>query len=237
MRIKKELYRKHQITIDKETLAKLLNYWGLELRRKKIKYKPSFIQKILNMLQDRANLLRKALISEPLQAISADISEVLFKGGKAYLSIHKDVYAQVVYGWSISLNMEKELVIDSLKKAIQSIQRIFKIKAIPESLIWHQDQGSQYTSYEYINQVMKYGKLSYSRKATPTDNPGQESFFGRLKDEYRDELYECQTIEELTNKISKIIKLYNYQRLHTSIGYLPPMEFLKIALKTPKVVQ
>lgn len=237
MRIKKELYRRYKISIDKETLGKLLNYWGLELKRKKIKYKPSFIQKILDILADRANLLRNTIISEPLQAISGDISEILFKGGKAYISIHKDIYAQVVYGWSIAMNMEKELVIDSLKKAVRSIQRIFKIKQIPESLIWHQDQGSQYTSYEYINDVMKCGKLSYSRKATPTDNPGQESFFGRLKDEYRDELYECNSLEELTNKTKDIIKLYNYQRLHTSIGYVPPMEFLKIALKIQKVVQ
>lgn len=189
------------------------------------------------MLSDRANLLRNVSITEPLQALSGDISEVLFQGGKAYLSIHKDIYAQVVYGWSIALNMEKELVISSFKKAVQAIQRIFSINELPKELIVHQDQGSQYTSYEYINEVMKYGKLSYSRKATPTDNPGQESFFGRLKDEYRDELYQCQTLEELTDKINKIIKLYNYERLHTSIGYLPPMEFLKLSLKTPKVVQ
>jgi putative transposase len=181
------------------------------------------------MLGKRANLLRNVIIDKALQAISSDITEIVYANGKekAYVAVHKDIFAQVAYGWQIGQDMKKDLVIRSLKKAVRSIQRIFKITELPQQLIWHQDQGSQYTSYEYINDIMKYGRISYSRKGTPTDNPGQESFFGRLKDEHKQELFECESFQEVSKQINKIINSYNYKRLHTTIGYVPPMEFLK----------
>ncbi len=232
LRIKNQLYRKYKITIDKQTLGRLLKYWGLLLKRTQVRYRPSFIEKVLKLLGNRANLLRNAIIDAPLRAISSDITEIVYANGKtkAYVAVHKDIHAQVAYGWHISQDMKKDLVISSLKKAVRSIQKIFKIKTLPQKLIWHQDQGSQYTSYEYINEIMKYGRISYSRKATPIDNPGQESFFGRFKDEHKMELFECESFQEVSWEINKIIKGYNYHRLHTSIGYVPPMEFLKNAI-------
>lgn len=233
-RIKAKLLRKYDIVIDKDALSKLLKLWGLELKRKIKRRKPSWIEKILKIMGSRSNLLKTAKTEKPLQAVSSDITELLFKNGKAYLAIHKDVFAQTVYGWNLGLNMGTDLILVSQKRAVKNIKKIFKIETLPKELIWHQDQGSQYTSYEYAGQILKHGRLSYSEVATPTDNPGQESFFGRLKDEYKCEIKECKNIQELKKLISKIIKNYNYQRLHTSIGYQPPMAYLKSLLKSPE---
>jgi len=57
LRIKAELKRKYSILIGRDTLAKLLNIWGLELKRKIKRSKPSFIRKILIRLSWKANLL------------------------------------------------------------------------------------------------------------------------------------------------------------------------------------
>ena len=106
-----------------------------------------------------------------------------------------------------------------------------KIKGFVDSLkgiIFHQDQGSAYTSELYLRSVVNQGGiLSYSRKGEPGDNAVNESFFSRLKEEWRDVFYEARSFEELKRLISKAIRYYNTRRYHSSLGYMTPYEFLK----------
>lgn len=227
-RIKAALKDKYQLHIGRDALERLLKLWGLQLKRKNKKVKISLIKKILIFLSDRANLLIRAAIAAPLQALTSDITELFYDYGrkKAYLSIHKDVFGQLVYGFKLGKNMESDLVIGSLEKAKQSIKKL--INQIPKKLLCHQDQGSQYTSYEYVDAVLKSGMiLSYSTPGTPTENPGQESFFGRFKEENQDEIEEIRDFKELEKFITKRIDYYNRKRIHTSIGYKTPMKFIK----------
>jgi putative transposase len=230
-RINQALFDKFKIVAGRDSLGKLLIAWGLSLKRR-IKKKPrSVIQKILISLSDRANLLIRTALSAPLQAITSDISELVFNGGKGkcYLAVHKDALGQMVYGHEVAEHMETALVLKSLKKAIQYLKKK-KIK-IPKSIIFHSDQGSQFTSYEYVAMILLFGKISYSTPGTPTENPGQESFFGRFKDEWRDEIKELKSFAEVKKFIESKIKYYNYQRLHTSIKNQTPYFFTKNSLK------
>ena len=237
-RIKKALKNEYNIIIGRDALGRILKLWGLQLNRKIKKSKASLIKKILIALSDRANLLIRTDITTPFQAITSDISEIFYNQGKskAYLAIHKDVLGQMVYGFELSKNMEAELVVSSFNKAKQSIKKL--VKTMPRKLICHQDQGSQYTSYEYVEQVLKSKMiLSYSTPGTPTDNPGQESFFGRLKDECRDEINEITDFKELKKFISKRINYYNHKRIHTSINYQAPLKFTKKFINNPSLSQ
>ena len=120
--------------------------------------------------------------------------------------------------------MELKLVTSSFEKAQKSIKRF--INQIPKKLLCHQDQGSQYTSYEYVDAVLKSNmRLSYSTPGTPTENPGQESFFGRFKDENQDEINEIGDFKELKRFIVRRINYYNRKRIHTSTGYKTPLKF------------
>ena len=67
--------------------------------------------------------------------------------------------------------------------------------------------------------------LSYSTPGTPTENPGQESFFGRLKNEGRDKFLEMETFAELKKLISGKISYYNNRRLHTSLNLRSPKKY------------
>lgn len=209
-----------------------MKLWGLQLRRKTKKSKPSIIQKILILLADRTNLLIRTAIIAPFQAITSDISEIFYNHGrkKAYLSVHKDVFGQAVYGWQLSENMEADLVIASFEKAIKMIKKL--LGRIPKNILCHQDQGSQYTSYEYVDKVLKNNiRLSYSTPGTPTENPGQESFFGRLKEERQDEINEIEDFKELNKFIKSKISYYNNRRLHTSLNNQAPLNFTKNSIK------
>ena len=227
-RIKVALWDKYQLHIGRDALGRLLKLWGLQLKRKIRKKKVSIIKKILISLADRSNLLIRSTITEPFQAISGDISEIFYDHGrkKAYLSVHKDVFGQLVYGWKLGQTMETKLVRSSFDQAKKNIRKL--IKRIPAKMLCHQDQGSQYTSYEFVNDVLSSNmRLSYSTPGTPTENPGQESFFGRFKDENQDEIDEITDFKELDRFISKRISYYNRKRIHTSTGLKTPLKFTK----------
>ena len=140
----------------------------------------------------------------------------------------------MIYGYSIGLTMEVSLVMKSLKSAVVTIAKLAG-ETIIKTILFHQDQGSQYTSYQYVNYVLATLKaiLSYSDPGTPTHNDGQESFHGRLKDEYKDDIYELETETETRKYVAYIINDYNQDRLHTSIGNVPPFEYTKKFLNQP----
>jgi transposase InsO family protein len=182
-RIKAALWQDYQIAVGRDVLGKPLVLWGLNLKRKIRKKKISLIQKILIWLSDKVNLLIRTKITEPMQAITSDISIIRYASGKkAYLCVHKDIFGQLVYGHSIQETMENKLAIESFRKAEKNIKKWLKKKKLRwRKILFHQDQGSQYTSYQYVEEVLKFGTLSYSTPGTPTDNPGQESFSDALK--------------------------------------------------------
>lgn len=228
-RIKSELEDTYQIKVGRDTLAKLLKLWGLDLKRKIKTKKPNMIQKILSALAERTNLLIRSTITAPFQALSSDITEIRFKGGKAYLCVHKDTFGQMVYGFCLGLTQETKLTLESLNMAQRTIRQL--TKGIGFKPIQHQDRGSQYTSHRYVQAALEWTTLSYSNPGTPTHNPGQESFFGRFKDQWKDEIAEIETFEELERFIKQKIKYYNYERRHTSIGNISPYKFTKSFLE------
>jgi transposase InsO family protein len=67
--------------------------------------------------------------------------------------------------------------------------------------------------------------VSYSRPATPGDNPVNEAFFSRLKAEWGELLAEAKTFEVLSHLVSQAIVYYNTERYHTSIGCQTPAQF------------
>jgi putative transposase len=236
-RIKKALKDGYQEAVNHKLLLKLLKLWGLELKRKTRSKKKSWITRVLDFLQSRANLLRqlerKGGINRCFQIVVSDITQISFKGGKAYLCVHLDYFGKAVYGWSLSLDPGQNLVLDSFKKAKGKLKKL-GIKNLVK-IIFHQDRGVQYTSAGYTAAVLTTGAwLSFSKKGEPGDNAVNEAFFSRLKEEWRDVFSEVKTFEELESLIKKVIDYYNERRYHTSIGNQAPMRFTENQIKKLK---
>lgn len=231
-RIKAELEQNFDIFIGRDTLAKLLVLWGLSLPRKVKRKKKSMIEKILLKLRSKANLLAQTNITEPFQAITTDITRLEYKNGHCYFCVYKDVLGQMVYGWSVSNSMDTTFVLKAYAQAVRNIKRM--VGYLPKNLIVHQDQGTQYTSYVYLEEILRNFRISFSKKGTPTDNPGQESFFGRFKEELRYDILEQNSIHEVQRLLKRKIKDYNEKRIHTSIGYKTPKNYTVSILKNKK---
>jgi hypothetical protein len=88
-------------------------------------YLDKVLQALLLKLRNKANLIIYSIIKKPFQAISGDIIDIRYNNDKSkcYLCVHKDIIGQVVYGYNISLNMGKDLVINSFEKAIIHIRK------------------------------------------------------------------------------------------------------------------
>jgi len=131
-----------------------------------------------------------------------------------------DAFSRKVVGWALADHLQASLPLEALDKAIASHGGSLK------DLIHHSDRGVQYACRDYALRLNQIGAhASMSRPGTPQDNAKAESFMHTLKAEEVDgKAY--QSLEDAESRIGAFIDdVYNSRRLHSSIGYKPPIEF------------
>jgi putative transposase len=165
------------------------------------------------------NLIKDAQIDGLDQAWISDITYVRLPATFCYLASTLDDYSRKCIGWHLSRWMDTRLTLAALEMALSARR--------PEAgLIHHSDQGVQYASAEYVSRLEEVeARTSMAAVGNPYENAKAESFFRTLKME---EVYlkDCQSFEEAEENISEFIEeVYNQKRLHSSLGYLPPVEF------------
>jgi putative transposase len=229
-RIKKALFDDYDEVVNHKVLLKVLRAWGLQLKRRIKAPRKSWMSKILDFFELRANLLwrlkRDNMLTRCFQVVVSDATGLLYQGKKAYLCVHLDIFGKMIYGWHLSRCPDSLFVVQSFNRAVKTIRRL--LGASLAGIIVHQDRGSIYTGSEYISGVLKEKcRLSYSRRGEPGDNAVNESFFSRFKEESRDVFYEARSFEELETMVRKAIDYYNNERYHSSIGLIAPLQFMK----------
>ena len=165
------------------------------------------------------NLARGLVLTGVDQLWRADITYVRLREEFVFLAVILDAFSRRVIGWALDRNMEDELTLTALRMALSR-------RSIRPGLVHHSDRGSQYASKDYTD-LLKANQIniSMSRKGNPWDNAACESFMKTLKyeevlrNEYRDLAEAFASIPEFLEKV------YNQKRLHSALGYLPPVEF------------
>ena len=96
----------------------------------------------------------------------------------------------------------------------------------PAGCMHHSDRGVQYACDDYMKLLAEARfRVSMSRRANPYDNAQAESFFKTLKHEEVN-LTQYRNFHEAAASIETFIEeVYNRERLHSALGYLPPAEF------------
>ena len=165
------------------------------------------------------NLASRMKLTGLNQLWVADITYIRLYREFVFLAVILDAFSRKVVGWELDRTLAARLPIAALQKAIEE-------RKPPSGLVHHSDRGVQYASAAYAAVLRQHGMLpSMSRPANPYDNASCESFLKTLK---REEIYANQyrDLGHLRENIADFIEnYYNRVRLHSALGYRPPVEF------------
>ncbi|MFP3021561.1 IS3 family transposase [Wolbachia endosymbiont (group A) of Pogonocherus hispidulus] len=157
--------------------------------------------------------------SQPNKVWVTDITYIKTKDGWLYLAAIIDLYSRMVVGWSMSSTITKRLVIDALLMAVDK-------RKPAKDLLFHSDQGSQYTSKNYqflLNTKNIISSMSHT--GCCYDNSVVESFFSSLKRELLIDTSQ-HSAQQIRTAIFEYIEIfYNKQRRHSTINYCIPEKF------------
>jgi transposase InsO family protein len=175
------------------------------------------------------NLAEGLVVTSIDQLWVADITYIRLQREFVYLAVLLDAFSRRCLGWALQRSLEAILALKALRMALQ-------YRRPKPGLVHHSDRGVQYASRDYTAELQQHGiRISMSRTASPYDNAQAESFMKTLKYE---EVYrtEYRSLEDARTSIGEFLdKIYNRERLHSALGYRPPLEFER-HLRRPEVM-
>lgn len=165
------------------------------------------------------NLAAKMVLTGVNQLWVSDITYIRLDEEFVYLAVVLDAFSRRVIGWALDQTMQDDLTLAALMMALAK-------RPIIEGLVHHSDRGVQYACGDYIARLEQAGiQPSMSRVGCPWDNAMAESFMATLK---REEVDGCEyrDLDDARARIGSFLaEVYNRQRLHSALDYLPPAVF------------
>jgi transposase InsO family protein len=210
-----DFMNEHNIKMGRDAFFDLLRAHNLLIKQRKRYHVTTnsnhWMKKYPNLIKD----------VEPLGPNHIWVSDITYwktKGGHYYISFITDAYSRKIVGYHVADTMEAIESIAALKMAIKTLN--------PEAtgLIHHSDRGSQYCSSGYVKTLKNKGiKTSMTENGDPLENAIAERVNGIIKGEYLFD-YEIKSLTKAKEILKSVVKLYNEDRPHSSIGNVTPSE-------------
>lgn len=162
------------------------------------------------------NLVKDLQVVRPEQVWVVDITYIRLGQAFVFLAIVMDVYTRVVRGWNLSGALDQDLSLAALRMALTD--------RVPE--IHHSDQGLHYAAHAYTGLLKEHAiQISMAAVGKAEENGYAERFMRTIKEEEVN-LSDYRNLADAQSQISQFIEdVYNQKRIHSSLGYLTPMEF------------
>tara|TARA_B100000446_G_scaffold116286_1_gene108444 strand:+ start:3121 stop:3786 length:666 start_codon:yes stop_codon:yes gene_type:complete len=164
------------------------------------------------------HLNREFAVQMPNQVWCGDISFIWAGDRWVYLAVVLDLYARRVVAWAVSNHPDADLV-------CMALDRAYEQRGKPKGLLFHSDQGSQYSSTKFRQRLWRYRiKQSMSRRGNCWDNSPMERVFRSLKSEWVPETG-YRSLKETKLDIGRYFtRYYNTVRPHDYNSGLTPIK-------------
>jgi putative transposase len=169
----------------------------------------------------RPDLVQRNFTAEaPDRLWVGDLSYLRCWEGIVYFAFVLDVFSRRIVGWQLASHMRTDLVLDALRMALGTRDPGAEFR-----LVAHTDRGSQYTSAAYTQVLDDHRVLqSVGSVGDAYDNAMAESFVDTFKTELIcDRVWRTRSQLELA--VVEYLSWFNHDRLHESLGDIPPVEF------------
>lgn len=214
-KITREL-KKMEVCVGQKRVARIMREHGL----KAVKSRLYRTRKVKSMFDKASpNRIHNLTIVRENQVWVGDVTYIKMPDGSwQYVSVILDKFSRRIIAWSLSDKRDATLTIATLDRAIRN-------RGHHQDLIFHSDKGVEYIAGGFRKRLARYGILqSMNRAGKMNDNAHVESFFQQFKTE-RIKRKSFKTPEELRSILIEYTRYYNYERSHSSIGYLSPHEY------------
>lgn len=165
------------------------------------------------------NRIHKVEFSDLNQIWVGDVTYIkLSDGSWRYLAVIMDRVSRRIISWSLSDKRDVKLSLSALDRAVRN-------RGHQRGVIFHSDKGIEYVAYKYRERLKRYGiTQSMNRPREMNDNAFMESFFQQFKTErLKGKVLEAEA--DLRAIASEYMRYYNFDRSHSSIGYISPAEY------------
>lgn len=162
------------------------------------------------------NLVQDLSIVRPDQVWVADITYIRLRRAWVYLAVLMDVFTRAIRGWHLARSLEGDLTLMALRRALTD--------HLPD--IHHSDQGVQYAATGYTDLLTAHGaQIRMAAVGQPEENGFAERLMRTIKEEEVD-LSDYHDYADAYRHIGRFLdEVYMHKRIHSSLGYLTPVEF------------
>lgn len=217
----------HRIKMGRDALFDLLSANKMLVRKRKRRI---ITTHSYHWLRKYPNLIKEFVPTGPNQLWVSDITYWKLKDNYVYISFITDAYSHKIVGYHVAETLESIETIKSLKMALSNLSVESQIQ-----LIHHSDRGVQYCHKQYVKLLQENNiQISMTEKGDPLENAIAERINGIIKEEYLND-YQINNLKEAKHLLKQVVKLYNEERPHNSIGNLYPNEVHENNLKTEKL--
>jgi transposase InsO family protein len=200
-------------SVNHKRVARLMGEMGLQVRPVK---KKRWTTDSRHSWPRFPNLVLELEATYPDQVWVGDISYIALRRDFVFLAILMDVFTRAIRGWHLARGLDQSLTLTALERALQ--------RGRPE--IHHSDQGLQYAAGDYVQRLQTVGSaISMADVGAAWQNGYAERLIRTIKEE---EVYlsDYRDYHEAYEQIGRFLEeVYMHKRIHSSLGYLTPVEF------------
>ena len=205
--------------VSENRVARLMCAHGIKARVATIRYTNPKLQSFFDTGRNEQLGLE---LTGPDQVWVGDITYIKVAGIYRYLAMVMDKYSRRILGWAYGKRKDVALTLQALNRAVRS-------RKPQRGLIFHTDRGIEYAAGAFKQRLAELGiTQSLNRPGKVTDNAYIESFFHSMKS---DIVHGLTFIEDrqIGSAVREYVPFYNRTRLHSSLNYVPPATFERLA--------